>query len=79
MTLRTYHELQQFLDTGTQALLDGLRNSGDGDQAFRRSQVEAAARFCAKVFGHDYAALIGKAAEVAANTNAERRAAAARA
>lgn len=79
MTLRTYHELQQYLDTGTQALLDGLRNSGDGDQAFRRSQVEAAARFCAKVFGHDYAALIGKAAEVAANTNAERRAAAARA
>jgi len=29
------------------------------------SQVNAAVRFCAKVFGREYAALLGKAAEVA--------------
>lgn len=79
MTLRTYHEVQQYLDTGTQALLDGLRNAGDNDRAFRQSQVDAAVRFCAKVFGQDYAALITKAAEVAASTNSQRRAAAAKA
>jgi hypothetical protein len=78
MTLRTYNELQLYLDTGTQALLDGLRNAGEGDGAFRRSQVDAAVRFCAKVFGRDYAALISKAAEVAAHANSERRASAAR-
>ena len=77
MTLRTYHEVQQYLDTGTQALLDGLRNAGDHDRPFRKSQVDAAVRFCAKVFGKDYASLITKAAEVAAHTNSERRAAAA--
>jgi hypothetical protein len=34
-------------------------------------QVDAAVRFCAKVFGREYAALLGKAAEVAAATNPE--------
>ena len=41
---------------------------------FRQSQVDAAVRFCAKVFGSDYAALLTKAAEVAGNS--ERKAAA---
>ena len=66
MTLRTYHEVQQYLDTGTQALLDGLRSAGDADRPFRQSQVDAAVRFCAKVFGKEYASLLAKAAEVAA-------------
>jgi hypothetical protein len=74
MTLRTYHELQQYLDTGTSALLDGLRHAGDVDRAFRQSQVDAAVRFCGKVFGKEYASLLTKAAEVAANS--ERKAAA---
>jgi hypothetical protein len=74
MTLRTYHELQQYLDTGTSALLDGLRHAGDGDRPFRQSQVDAAVRFCGKVFGKEYASLLTKAAEVAANS--ERKAAA---
>ena len=39
------------LDSGTRALLDGLRHAGDDDRAFRQSQVDAAVRFCAKVFG----------------------------
>jgi hypothetical protein len=42
-----------------------LRHAGDADRGFRQSQVDAAVRFCAKVFGREYAALLGKAAEVA--------------
>jgi hypothetical protein len=44
------------------ALLEGLRHAGDADRSFRQSQVDAAVRFCAKVFGREYAALLGKAA-----------------
>ena len=65
MTQRTYTELQQYLDRTTRALLDGVRHAGPADRRFRQSQVDAAARFCGKVFGADYAATLGKAAEVA--------------
>jgi hypothetical protein len=74
MSLRAYNEVQQSLDTGSQALLDRLRNAGDADRPFRQSQVDATVRFCAKVFGADYAAVLSKAAEVAASS--ERKAAA---
>ena len=66
MTQRVFAELQQYLDSSTRALLDGLRHAGVADRNFRQSQVLAARRFCAKVFGADYAAMLGKAAEVAA-------------
>jgi hypothetical protein len=65
MTQRTFTELQQYLDSGTRALLDGLRHAGVADRSFRQSQVDAAARFCGKVFGADYAAMLAKAAVVA--------------
>jgi hypothetical protein len=68
MTQRALTELRQYLDNGTQALLEGLRQAGEPDRAFRQSQVDAAVRFCSKVFGREYAALLGKAAEVAAAT-----------
>lgn len=71
MTQRAFNELQQFLDTNTRALLDGLRHAGDADRPFRQSQVDAAVRLCAKVFGKDYAALLTKAAEVAATAERE--------
>jgi hypothetical protein len=74
VTLRAYTELQQYLDTGTRPLVEGLRGGDPADRPFRQSQVDAAVRFCAKVFGPQYAALLGKAAEVAANS--ERKAAA---
>lgn len=77
MTTRAYGELHQYLDTGTQTLLDGLRAAEPKDRSFRQSQVDAAVRFCAKIFGPDYAALLTKAAEVAAQ--GERSKAAARA
>ena len=65
ITQRALSELRHYLDNGTRALLEGLRHAGDADRSFRQSQVDAAVRFCAKVFGREYAALLGKAAEVA--------------
>jgi hypothetical protein len=65
ITQRTFTELQQCLDTGTKALLEALRQCGEAERPFRQSQVDAAVRFCAKVFGQDYANLLIKAADVA--------------
>jgi hypothetical protein len=80
VTMRAHSELTQYLETGTKVLLDSLRHAGDADRPFRQSQVEAAIRFCRSVFGAEYASLLAKAAEVAAQTAAsERKAAAARA
>ena len=73
ITQRTFTELQQCLDTGTKALLDALRQCGEEERPFRQSQVDAAVRFCAKVFGQDYANLLTKAADVA--SHGERKAA----
>jgi hypothetical protein len=73
ITQRTFTELQQCLDIGTKTLLDALRGSGDNERAFRQSQVDAAVRFCAKVFGQEYASLLTKAAGVA--THGDRKAA----
>jgi len=67
VTQRTFGELQQFLESGTRTLLDSLRGASGGDRAFRQSQVDAAVRFCAKVFGQEYASLLAKAAEVASH------------
>ncbi len=74
MTTRAYGELQQYLDTGTKTLLEGLRSAGAADRPFRQSQVDAAVRFCAKVFGQEYASLLTKAAEVAVHSKAAVRA-----
>ncbi len=67
ITQRTFTELQQCLDTGTKALLDALRQCSEDERPFRQSQVDAAVRFCAKVFGQDYANLLTKAADVASH------------
>ncbi len=75
-TLRAHSELTHYLETGTKVLLDTLRAAGPGDRPFRQSQVEAAIRFCGSVFGPDYAALLAKAAEVAAQAPSADRAAA---
>ncbi len=65
VTLRTFQEIQQYLDSSTRALLDALRGAGEQDLPFRKSQMDAAVRFCGKVFGQDYASLLAKAAEMA--------------
>jgi hypothetical protein len=41
VTQRVFKELQQFLDTGTRVLLDGLRGSREAERPFRESQVDA--------------------------------------
>jgi hypothetical protein len=73
MTQRAYSEVHHYLDTSTQALVEAVRQAGDHDRIFRKSQLDAAARFCAKMFGKDYADLLNKAASMPANT--ERKAA----
>jgi hypothetical protein len=65
VTLRTFQEVQQYLDSSTRALLDALRAAGEHDRAFRKSQMDAAIKFCGKAFGQDYAALLVKAADAA--------------
>jgi hypothetical protein len=65
-TRRVHSDLQNYFDTGTQVLLDRLRASQPAERSFCQSQVDAAVRFCAKLFGTDYASTLSKAAEVAA-------------
>ena len=69
-TRRVQSELQNFFDTGMQMLLDGLRAAGAAERPWRQSQVDAAVKFCGKLFGTEYAALLSKAAEVAAKGDA---------
>ena len=66
MTQRAYSDVHHYLDTSTQSLVDALRNAGDNDRAFRKSQLDAAVRFCAKMFGKEYADLLTKAASMPA-------------
>ena len=60
VTIRSYSELQHYLETGTKVLLDALRHAGDADRPFRQSQMDAAVRFCRTVFGADYAGTLGQ-------------------
>lgn len=65
-TRRVTSELQNYFDGGTQTLLDRLRSSPPAERAFRHSQVDAAVKFSAILFGSAYANLLAKAADVAA-------------
>jgi hypothetical protein len=65
ITLRLSSELETSLDNATQALLESVRQASDSDRPFRQSQLDAAVRFAAKVFGKRYAELLSKAADVA--------------
>jgi hypothetical protein len=73
MTLRAWSETQHYLETNIQGLIEALRSASGGDRTYRASVVDAAVRFCAKVFGQEYAGLLGKAADLAAS--GERKAA----
>jgi hypothetical protein len=63
---RVHSDLQNYFDSGTQVLIDRLRTSPPAERSFRQSQADAAVRFCAKLFGADFASTLAKAAEVAA-------------
>ena len=48
-----HSDLQNYFDSGTQVLIDRLRTSPPAERSFRQSQVDAAVRFCATLFGAD--------------------------
>ena len=63
VTLRTYSDLQHYVEQSTEALVQSLRASEGKNRAYRQMQVAAAIRFCQVLFGHDYASLMSRAAE----------------
>jgi hypothetical protein len=63
VTLRTYSDLQHYVEQSTEALVQSLRGGDAKTRAYRQMQVEAAIRFCDVLFGHDYASLMTRAAE----------------
>jgi hypothetical protein len=63
VTLRTYSDLQHYVERSTEALVQSLRASDIKTRAYRQMQVTAAIRFCEVLFGHDYASLMSRAAE----------------
>lgn len=72
-TLRAFSDLQHYVESATENLVESLRSGDARVRAFRQTQTEIAIRFCEVLFGYDYAALMTKAAEVAAS--GERKAA----
>lgn len=63
VTMRTYSDLQHYVEQSTEALVQSLRGSDGKGRAYRQMQVAAAIRFCDVLFGADYAALMSRAAE----------------
>jgi hypothetical protein len=63
VTLRTYSDLQHYVEHSTEALVQSLRGGDAKTRAYRQMQVRAAIRFCDVLFGHDYASLMSRAAE----------------
>jgi hypothetical protein len=63
VTLRTYSDLQQYVEKSTEALVASLRGADSKTRPYRQSQVQAAVRFCEVLFGQDYASLMSRAAE----------------
>ncbi|MBN9011676.1 MAG: hypothetical protein J0H25_01190 [Rhizobiales bacterium] len=67
VTLRTFSDLQHYLEPTTEALVEALRGADSRTLPFRQMQAKAAIRFCEVLFGRDYAALMERAAESAVN------------
>jgi hypothetical protein len=63
VTLRTYSDLQHYVEQATEALVQSLRGGDAKARAYRQMQVSAAVRFCDILFGHEYASLMSRAAE----------------
>jgi hypothetical protein len=63
VTLRTYSDLQHYVEHSTESLVQALRGADTRARAYRQMQAKAAIRFCEILFGHDYASLMSRAAE----------------
>ena len=64
-TLRTYSDLQQYVEKSTEALVQSLRAGDARVRNYRQMQARTAIRFCHVLFGQEYAALMTRAAEQA--------------
>ena len=65
VTLRTYSDLQQYVEKSTEALVQSLRAGDLRARGYRQMQAEAAVRFCEVLFGGEYAKLMDRAVESA--------------
>jgi hypothetical protein len=63
VTLRTYSDLQHYVEQATEALVESLRGGDARARAYRHMQAEAAICFSEVLFGRDYASLMRRAAE----------------
>ena len=63
VTLRTYSDLQHYVEQATEALVQSLRGGDAKARAYRQMQAAAAIRFCGILFGNEYATLMSRAAE----------------
>jgi len=63
VTMRTYSDLQHYVEQSTEALVQSLRGSEGKARTYRQAQAAAAIRFCDVLFGADYASLMSRAAE----------------
>jgi hypothetical protein len=63
VTLRTYSDLQHYVERSTESLVQALRGGDAQARAYRQTQAKAAIRFCEILFGQDYASLMKRAAE----------------
>jgi len=63
VTLRTYSDLQHYVEQATETLVELLRSGEARTRAYRHMQAEAAIRFSEVLFGSDYASLMRRAAE----------------
>lgn len=68
VTLRTYSDLQQYVEKATEALVQSLRAGDVRARAYRQTQANAAVRFCEALFGRDYASLMSRAVDNALTT-----------
>ncbi|MBV8925907.1 MAG: hypothetical protein JOZ74_11120 [Bradyrhizobium sp.] len=63
VTLRTYSDLQQYVEKATEALVQSLRAGDVRARAYRQAQANAAIRFCEVLFGREYASLMSRAVD----------------
>ena len=63
VTLRTYSDLQQYVEKSTESLVQSLRAGEARIRAYRQAQAKAAIQFCEVLFGAEYAALMSRAAD----------------
>jgi hypothetical protein len=63
VTLRTYSDMQHYVEQTTESLVQSLRGGDNKARAFRQAQAQAAIRFCEVLFGNEYASLMSRAVE----------------